>query len=78
MMGIKEQVVTYERELLLAAMETVGFGDGATMDDVADALMCNREHVKYLMKKHRIRKQRKLSDKDKAIKANTTKLGEWK
>lgn len=78
MMGIKEQVQTYERELLLAAMDAVGFEDGATLEDVAEALLCNREQVKHLMRKHGISKKRKVTAKEAAINANTKKLGAWK
>jgi hypothetical protein len=54
-MSIKEQVLSYERELLLAAMDAVGFLDAeGTLEDVAMALCCNREHVKYLQRKHNL------------------------
>lgn len=76
-MSIKEMVSSYERELLLAAMDHVGFLDAkGTLEDVATALACDREHVKYLQRKHELTNLKRGPQTDSERKS--AKLRGWK
>ena len=76
-MSIKEMVSDYERELLLSAMELTGFLEAkGTLEDVATALQCNLDHVKYLQRKHELTGLKRGSQTD--AERITNKIRGWK